>query len=465
MKRAWLPWLGALSMSLIVVRPVQSQEARSDQCLFIFSNPAGSPLSIVRQPSGLSNWYLGRRPTGRCPEQQITVIADSVEYYGDARLLYLIGNVDYREPRLTLRSRRLTYWLNDEHLRAEGNVDATLPSGTKLTGQEADYYRPAPGIRTASRMVAPRRPTILLVETDSAGRRSEPTTLVANTVIMDNDSLVFASGRVVITRTDVIARGDSAFMDTGREYARLMKTPQIDGKGDDPFTLTGTLVELYGSQRTLHRVVSSGGARAVSRDVTLTADTLDLRLTDSKMDRVYAWGRSRARAVSPEYDIVADSLDVRMPGQRVREVYAVRDAFAQSTPDSTRVRSTEKDWLRGDTIVARFDTAAPRQDTSRRPRIRDLVAHGNARSFYQVATREGRNAAPAINYVRGRVITVMFEDQEVETVTITEQAAGVYLEAPLAAADTTLKAPRDSVPVSRPAPPPRPAPAAPTRTP
>ena len=452
MTRAWLCRAGALAAVLAAVQSLAAQEARSDQCLFVFRSRAGSPLNMVRQPSGLFNWYLGRRAEGECRAQQITVVADSVEYYGDARLLYLIGNVDYREPRLTLRSRRLTYWLNDEHLRAEGNVDATLPSGTKLTGQEADYYRPAPGIRTASRMIAPRRPTILLVETDSSGRRSEPTTLIANTVIMDNDSLVYASGRVVITRTDVIARGDSAFMDSGREYARLMRGPQIDGKGDDPFTLTGTLVELFGSQRTLSRVVSSGKARAVSRDVTLTADTLDLRLTDRKMDRVYAWGQSRARAVSPEYDIVADSLDVRMPGQRVREVFAVRDAFAQSTPDSTRVRSTEKDWLRGDTIIARFDTAAAPRDTTRRPRIRDLVAHGNARSFYQVATREGRATPPAINYVRGRVITVTFQDQEVEQVSITEQAAGVYLESPRAAADSTLAAPRDSVPATRPAP-------------
>ena len=175
---------------------------------------------------------------------------------------------------------------------------------------------------------------------------------------MDNDSLVYAGGRVVITRSDVNSQSDSAFMDSGREYARLMKSPRIEGKGDEPFTLTGTVVELFGSQRTLSRVVSSGAAKAVSEDVTLTSDTLDLRLTDSKMDRAYAWGRSRARAVSPSYDIVADSLDVRMPGQRVREVFAVRDAFAQSTPDSTRIRTAEKDWLRGDTIVARFDTIA-----------------------------------------------------------------------------------------------------------
>lgn len=431
--------------------PLNAQEARSGQCLFNFKSPAGSPLTMTRLPSGQYNWYLGRRPEGRCEAQQITVIADSVEYYGDARLLYLIGNVDYREPRLTLRSRRLTYWLNDEHLRAEGNVDATLPSGTKLTGPEVDYYRPAEGVRRASRMVAPRRPTIVLVETDSAGRPSEPTTLIANTVIMDNDSLVYASGRVVITRTDVLSNADSAFMDGGHEYVRLMKSPRIEGKGDDPFTLTGNLIELYGSQRALSRVLSSGRARAVSRDVTLTADTLDLRLTDSKMDRVYAWGPSRARAVSPEYDIVADSLDLRMPGQRMREVFAVRDAFAQSTPDSMRVRSTEKDWLRGDTIVARFDTIAAPPDSARRPRIRDLVARGNARSFYQVATREGREALPGINYVRGRIITVTFENQEVDQVSITDQAAGVYLEVPRQGADTTLATPRDTVrPSARP---------------
>jgi lipopolysaccharide export system protein LptA len=424
---------------------VTAQEARSGQCLFNFRSLAGSPLVLSRLPSGQYNWFLGRRAEGQCKEQQITVLADSVEFYGDSRLLYLIGNVDYREPRLTLRSQRLTYWLNDEHLRAEGNVDATLPSGTKLTGPEADYYRPAPEIRRTSRMIAPRRPTIILVDTDSLGRRSDPTSVVANTVIMDNDSLVYASGRVVITRTDVIANSDSAFMDGGREYARLMKSPQIEGKGDDPFTLTGTLVELYGSRRTLSRVVSSGRARARSRDVTLTADTLDLRLSDSKMDRVYAWGRSRARAVSPEYDIVADSLDVRMPGQRVQEVFAVREAFAQSAPDSTRLRSTEKDWLRGDTILARFDTsAAAPGDTSRRPRIRDLIAHGNARSYYQVATRQGRDAPPGINYVRGRIIVVTFENQEVSQVSITDQAAGVYLEASPVQADTVSGGSRDT---------------------
>jgi hypothetical protein len=44
----------------------------------------------------------------------------------------------------------------------------------------------------------------------------------------------------------------------------------------------------------------------VSKDVTLTSDTLDMRFANREMERVFAWGQSRARAVSPEYDIVAE---------------------------------------------------------------------------------------------------------------------------------------------------------------
>ena len=35
---------------------------------------------------------------------------------------------------------------------------------------------------------------------------------------------------------------------------------------------------------------------------------------------------------------------------------------------------------------------------------------------------------PNLNYVRGRVITVSFEKQEVQSVVVEEQAAGIFLE-------------------------------------
>ena len=138
--------------------------------------------------------------------------------------------------------------------------------------------------------------------------------------------------------------------------------------------------------------------------------------------------------MSPDREIVADSIDAIMPGQRVREVRALRNAYAESNPDSGVV-STQRDWMRGDTIVARFDTLVG-TDTASRPRIREIVAEGNARSFYQMKNSKGPETEPTINYVRGRIIDIIFEDRRVSTVTVIDKATGVLIE-PAEAATAT----------------------------
>ena len=60
--------------------------------------------------------------------------SDSLEYYGDEGRAYFIGNVDYTEPRLTLKSEFLTYFQREERILATLNVDAKLPSGSNLEG-------------------------------------------------------------------------------------------------------------------------------------------------------------------------------------------------------------------------------------------------------------------------------------------------------------------------------------------
>jgi hypothetical protein len=117
-----------------------------------------------------------------------------------------------------------------------------------------------------------------------------------------------------------------------------------------------------------------------------------------------------------------------MPGQRVREVRALGDAFAQSAPDSTRIRTTEKDWLRGDTIVARFDTTPPPRGAERQVRIERLVATGSASAFYHVVPQNAAAVCPAVNYARGGEIVVGFADRQARTVTVRDQAVGIYLD-------------------------------------
>ncbi len=436
--------LATAAFALAAPLAAQQPAAPTGQCQLDVAardtiNPGG--LTQITQPSGEVNLYAGGGVIARCPAQNMTLTADSGEYYGDRRLLHLIGNVHYVEPRLTLDSRLANYFMAEERLEAQGDVHALLPSGTTMDGPRMEYFRVAPGIRDQSKMIAPGRPTIEIVQLDSAGKPTEPVTVIANTVTMRGDSTVFASGEVEITRPDVLAKGDSASLDSRSEFARLMKGPSITARGDRPFVLTGAVIDLFGRSRMLERVLSRGNAKSVSDDATLTADTLDFRMRDGRLQRVYGWGESRSRAANPSYDIAADSLDVRMPEQRLREVHAIGDAYAQSVPDTTRLHTTEHDWLRGDTIFAYFDSsAAVVNDSASQPAIEMLVAVGHARSYYQIAPRDTAAIGPAINYVRGERIDVAFADRAVDSVIIIGQAAGVYADPTTARADSIARA-------------------------
>ena len=450
MRRALLPFaLGLLAPALAAAQPA------GGRCTLVFPPNPSTRSNLVRQQSGNYNAFIGGGVFARCEGQDVTLRADSAEYYQDVGIVYLLGNVRYEEPRVTMTSRRATYYQRDERVLAEGDVVTTMPSGTVMRGPRMDYYRAIAGVRDRSRMIATGRPRTELVEVDSLGRRQEPVVIVANTMVTEADSLVYASGNVQISRPDVRATSDSAFLDSGREYGRLMKNPVIRGQGERPFELHGRIIELFSRNRLLQRVLASGDARATSEDIDMAADTIDMRLgSDRKLEVAYAWGPSRAHATSPTSEIVADSIEILMPGQRVTEVRAIGDAVAHSTPDSTRVRATERDWLRGEAIVAYFDTtaapAAAADTAAQRARIERLVATGSASAFYHVTPQNPSASCPGINYARGREIVVHFAEGQARTVTVHEQAVGLYLD-PLPQPSDSVAA--DSTVAAAPAPP------------
>jgi len=251
----------------------------------------------------------------------------------------------------------------------------------------------------------------------------------ANTVFMDGDSLVYASGKVVVTRTDLVATSDSLALDRATERARFIGKPVMNGAGDRAFTLTGAVIDIFSRQRKLERVLSRVDAAVVSEEIRLSADTLDLRIRDDRLERAFAFGTSRARAVSTVQDMTADSIEIHMPGQRIREVRAIGKAFALSEPDSTKIRSSERDWIRGDTIIAMFDSIAA-ADTTTKARIRELRSLVSASSFYQVPSDDSTASCPKINYSRGQQITVAFDSQSVRRVSVQDSvnADGLFLE-------------------------------------
>jgi lipopolysaccharide export system protein LptA len=396
------------------------------------ANDSTRLTSTTSTPNGPRNVFVGGRVEARCLNQDVRLLADSAEWYQGAQVLYLIGHVRYTEPRARVTSDQMNYFQVDERLVATGNVEATLPSGSIMRGPQATYYRAVKGFRPAARLEAIQRPKLWLSQRDSAGKSTEPVQVTANQITTENDSLVYAGGKVEITRSDLDARSDSAFLDSGNEFARLMIQPVIIGKGEKSYTLRGRQVELYTRNRIVQRVLAQAEARATSEDLLLTADTIDLRVDRNKAQAAYIWGKSRARAVSPDRDLIADSLAVRMPDQRLHEVRAYRQAVATTLPDTATIRSGEKDWLKGDTIFAHFDTTvrtvAATDTAAGKPQLRELEAIGHASARYQMVTQGSVPEKPAINYSRGDHITVTMDSVGVSRVQIDEHAVGLYLE-------------------------------------
>jgi hypothetical protein len=440
---------GSVLLSLALASAAAAQQIPKS-CDLDFTNRGA--VNIVEDASGKRTTFLSGGVVAHCIGQGNTLTADSAEYYEAEARLYLVGNVHYTEPRANVASRTMTYYQNDNHLHAEGDVVAVMSNGSTLRGPSADYYRSTPQ-RPVARMFAPGRPRVTLVQRDTTGQGRPPDTahVVANQIAMEGDSLVYASRSVQITRPDLLATGDSAFLDSSRDFARLMREPSVKGTGSRKFTLTGGVIDVYSHNRQVERVVATPNGHALSQDLELVADSIDLRVQNNQLQRAIAWGKTRAHAVSPDREIIADSIDAIMPGQRVREVRALRNAYAESNPDSGVV-SKQRDWMKGDTIVAHFDSLVA-GDTSGKPRIREIVAEGNASSFYQMKNSKGPATEPSINYVRGRIIDILFEDRKVATVTVTDKATGVLIE-PAAASTGTMPAANPSQ--TRPPPTPRP---------
>jgi hypothetical protein len=453
-RRVLLAAMTGAACTVFVAPAVTAQRGAGPQpgskCIIQFQGSSGGSTtrsSFTKLPSGKYNAYVGGGFIGNCQGQDVTLRSDSAEYYGDQSLMYLISNVHYADPRARVDADHMTYWMEEEHIRADGNVYAVLASGTTMRGPVADYYRAVQPIRTQAILVSSGRPKLSVVQRDSiTGRPTDTVDVVAEHITSVADSLVYAGGDVRITRPQLFATGDSAFMDQGSGLARLMRKPTVEARRSRPFTLTGGVIDVFSRNKLVNRVVATPNGHATSQDLQLYADSVDLRVRDNELERAMAWGRTRAHATSPDRDILADSIDALLPGQRIHQIRAVGKAYATSIPDTATMKTSERDWMQGDTLIATFDTVA-RVDSSRTPPVRTIVARNNARAYYHMKSATFKDR-PGVNYVTGRDIDISFLNGGVDTVKVRNKASGVYVEA----VDTTVKA---KAPARRPIAPPR----------
>ncbi|HEY0930234.1 MAG TPA: hypothetical protein VGE27_09980 [Gemmatimonas sp.] len=417
----------------------------SRPCVMDFSeSPPETRLLYSRVTDSISNTFIGGGFVGHCQGENNRIRADSAEQFQAPGIVNLYGNVMYEEPgKMQIRASHATYFTREGRLYADGNVTATqLATGSSFSGPAIEYYRAMPD-RPVSRMIAPTRSTARLIEKDSLGRMSTPTVIVANRFEDAGDSLLMAWGDVIIDRDKLNGKSDSSSFDKLKETARLVRGARITNRDTaQSFVLVGDTIDMYSTNRQLNRVVALHKGSATNDDMVLDAERIDLRLEEQLLKDAYAFGPGRAKAKTPQQDVEADSLRIRLEEKRVREVHAVGGAVAIGTPDSLRIKTTEKDVLRGDKVFAYFDST-PRvgADTLRKTQISEIRALGNASSLFHMANSRGREAPPGINYVRGARIFVNFDTGSVRTVRVDSAASGLYLEPePDSLSDSTRKA-------------------------
>lgn len=430
---------------LVTATTVEAQDARP--CILVISGVESGPrttrMQSVVTATGNRSTFVGGAVDATCEGQGNRLLADSAEHFAESGMLILYHNVRYSEPRVSINSDRMIYYTVEERLVAEGNVSGRTASGTRFNGPKMEYFRAKPGIRAQNSWIATGRPFVRMSPTEGnasvPAANTDSTDLTADIVRSQNDSLLWASGKVILDRADMRATADSATVDNGDEHVRLLRDPHIVGKGERPFALDGVIIDAWSRERSLDRVVAAGEAEAVSDSMKLTSDTIDLRFTEQKISRIYSWG-TRARADAQQQLIESDSMDVRMPGQRMESLTAIGSAIAFSRPDTARVVSDERDWITGDSLRARFETLSSSDtDTTSRTVMKEVVATGAARAFYQMPPPGSAKGAPSLSYNRGRQITVQFTQGEMSNVRVSEKASGLYLE-PIVADTVTTNA-------------------------
>jgi len=421
--------LGLAAAPLRAQQPSPAQP-ESTTCNVQIDSTHGTSHMVQATRGGAYETFAGGGMWSHCLNQPATTMySDSLAWYPERDLLYLMGHVHFRDTASTLDADHVTYYLRQERLYAEGNVfTKNLHTGSDLRGPNLDYYRVSPPLRDTAIMLANQRPTIRF---HSASRGSaadtEPFVVVSDRVRMLGDDRMWGGGRLTIDRSDLAAAGDSGQLDLTRNVGSLLGAPQVDGKGNDAYHLRGRRIDFtLTPSHEIHHAVSKDSADARGPDWHLTADTLDMTLDSGKVQLAEAWGKHRRPdAVSGLHTIIADSLDIHMPDQLVRLVWAYGNARSV-TRDST---GPNEDWLTGDTL--RADFAVVHDSTARRPKsdLQHVTAFGSARALYHVdASDTTVKNRKGINYSRGKRIDIAMVASKVQSVDVVGQTDGVYLE-------------------------------------
>ncbi len=386
---------------------------------------------------------------------------------------HFVGDVFFQDSTNTLRAAEATYNAQTAHLVALGEVRfEDRAEGSTLEGPNLEYFR-ATDFRSVARMSATERPTLLLYPEAVAGAVRDPIRLVGERVEMEGSSRLTAFGDVVITRSDLDARGEEVMYDSALEELELRRNAVIRSEGRE---LSGetVLARLSGGQ--IEYVRSTTAARMESEDLDVAGADLQLFFVGEALDRAVAVGERDAdppviaTARAEAFALTADSLDARFTEQRLDEVVAIGNARGTTTttdgtiadappitptdtmgvpPDPDPVAAAfASDWIRGDTIIGHFVPVEPEgvdidalpvdptrevlvqaAEPSNEVDLERIVAIGAAESLYRLSGASGGSGERTnLNFLVGQRIELEIDRGEMRVARVEGLQYGIYLE-------------------------------------
>ncbi len=443
----------------------------------------------------------------RC-EDGLRIEADSAIVFEANNQVHLFGDVRFEDQGSQLSADSAFYFGADKQLRAWGNIRVRdHASDALITGQTLNYFRES-AIREVDRLevydgnphaTVPPPPQPAAEPPAESDGPVAPYEIDAGHFILEGRRLFRARGDVIVVRDSLRTTGDTLVYDMERGLmtvtgnARVEQqdfvltarslTAEPDGRGD--MVLARGDAQLAGENMLMVapaiRVFLAGGAASrliALRQVPPEEEAPDglageVGLSPGDQARLRSLLQSEAAAAlqgdeapaqpsiaTGAFNLWGDSVEVVAPGQVLDVVNAVGEARAETlanraAADWEAPEIAAKDWIRGDTIVARFVPGEP--ETPSEPaetaepatgpppaRLETLTASGTATSFYRLAPSDTLESAdtteaatqPALHYVAGDRITVFLEGGEVVQMDVEGQTVGYHLEPAPPSADS-----------------------------
>lgn len=437
---------------------------------------------------------------------------DSAVVFEASDQIHLFGDVRFADQASELRADSAFYFGEDRQLRAWGNVRVEdFESGTVITGRSLNYFRASP-VRTLDRLevydgephatVRPPRPAPTEEAPDSsaeggaATESAAPYEIDAGHFVLEGRRIFTARNDVLVVRDSLDIRGDTLIYDLQRGLMTVAGNARME---EEDFELTAPWLTARPSEDG-DEVLAGGGAQLTGGSMLMLAPAVRVFLAQGVANRLFALSSPPAEeaAESAETDMAglspgdqarlqdlldrqaetrddaaeadvqpsvstrafslwADSIEVVAPGHALDVVNAVGAARAETHAnravdgwDAPEIAA--RDWMTGDTIVARFvagTARAPGEPAA--ARLETLTASGAATSFYRLAPSDTLEAGgdaqaappPALHYVAGDRITVLLEGGEVVEMDVEGETLGHHWE-PAAPTEDAIPPPPDT---------------------